>query len=77
MAEDGRAKVDKFEGHDFAFWKMQIEDLLYQTAYEILVISVHLHKFSSYLINWLTMVVVVDGWMLMNAYHKSADECLL
>ena len=30
MAEDGRAKVDKFEGHDFAFWKMQIEDLLYQ-----------------------------------------------
>ena len=30
MEEDGRAKVDKFEGHDFAFWKMQIEDLLYQ-----------------------------------------------
>ena len=30
MAEDGRAKVDKFDGHDFAFWKMQIEFLLYQ-----------------------------------------------
>ena len=30
MAEDGRAKVDKFDGYDFAFWKMQIEDLLYQ-----------------------------------------------
>ena len=33
MAEDGRAKVDKFEGHDFAFWKMQIEDLLYQKKF--------------------------------------------
>ncbi|KAL4563696.1 hypothetical protein LXL04_027741 [Taraxacum kok-saghyz] len=30
MAEDERVKVDKFEGHDFAFWKMKIEDLLYQ-----------------------------------------------
>lgn len=30
MAEDGRVKIDKFDGHDFGFWKMQIEDYLYQ-----------------------------------------------
>ena len=30
MAEDGKVKIDKFEGHDFGFWRMQIEDLLYQ-----------------------------------------------
>ena len=30
MAEDGRAKVDKFDEHEFSFWKIQIEDLLYQ-----------------------------------------------
>ena len=30
MAEDGKIKIDKFEGHDFGFWKMQIEDYLYQ-----------------------------------------------
>ena len=30
MAEDGKVKIDKFEGHDFGFWKMQIEDYLYQ-----------------------------------------------
>ena len=29
MAED-KIKIDKFEGHDFGFWKMQIEDYLYQ-----------------------------------------------
>ncbi|GKA57889.1 hypothetical protein Tco_0757077 [Tanacetum coccineum] len=26
MAEDGKIKIDKFDGHDFGFWKMQIED---------------------------------------------------
>nr|GFA04155.1 retrovirus-related Pol polyprotein from transposon TNT 1-94 [Tanacetum cinerariifolium] len=26
MAEDGKIKIDKFNGHDFGFWKMQIED---------------------------------------------------
>ncbi|GJZ80926.1 hypothetical protein Tco_0645920 [Tanacetum coccineum] len=30
MAEDGKIKIDKFDGHDFEFWKMQIEDYLYQ-----------------------------------------------
>ncbi|GKC76207.1 hypothetical protein Tco_1126981, partial [Tanacetum coccineum] len=30
MAEDGKIKIDKFDGHDFGFWKMQIEDYLYQ-----------------------------------------------
>ncbi|GJX37099.1 hypothetical protein Tco_0250402 [Tanacetum coccineum] len=30
MAEDDKIKIDKFDGHDFGFWKMQIEDYLYQ-----------------------------------------------
>ncbi|GJU52716.1 retrovirus-related pol polyprotein from transposon TNT 1-94 [Tanacetum coccineum] len=28
--EDGKIKIDKFDGHGFGFWKMQIEDYLYQ-----------------------------------------------
>ncbi|GKA40040.1 hypothetical protein Tco_0732633 [Tanacetum coccineum] len=30
MAEEGKIKIDKFDGHDFGFWKMQIEDYQYQ-----------------------------------------------
>nr|KYP54563.1 hypothetical protein KK1_000754 [Cajanus cajan] len=30
MAEDGKVKIDKFDESDFGFWKMQIEDYLYQ-----------------------------------------------
>ncbi|GKB83145.1 hypothetical protein Tco_0950040 [Tanacetum coccineum] len=30
MAEDGKIKVDKFDVHNSGFWKMQIEDYLYQ-----------------------------------------------
>nr|GEU34948.1 retrovirus-related Pol polyprotein from transposon TNT 1-94 [Tanacetum cinerariifolium] len=30
MAEDGKIKIDEFDGHDFGFWRMQIEDYLYQ-----------------------------------------------
>ncbi|GJR08294.1 hypothetical protein Tco_0790946 [Tanacetum coccineum] len=30
MTEDGKIKIDKFDGHDFGFWKMRIEDYLYQ-----------------------------------------------
>ncbi|GKC92968.1 hypothetical protein Tco_1158410 [Tanacetum coccineum] len=30
MTEDGKIKIDKFDDHDFGFWKMQIEDYLYQ-----------------------------------------------
>ncbi|KAJ9548930.1 hypothetical protein OSB04_021473 [Centaurea solstitialis] len=30
MAEDGKARVEKFDGQDFGWWKMQIEDLLCQ-----------------------------------------------
>ncbi|GKE82710.1 hypothetical protein Tco_1552710, partial [Tanacetum coccineum] len=30
MAEDGKIKIDKFDGHDSRFWKMQIEDYMYQ-----------------------------------------------
>ncbi|GKE48051.1 hypothetical protein Tco_1479309, partial [Tanacetum coccineum] len=30
MAKDGKIKIDKFHVQDFGFWKMQIEDYLYQ-----------------------------------------------
>nr|GEU79809.1 retrovirus-related Pol polyprotein from transposon TNT 1-94 [Tanacetum cinerariifolium] len=30
MAEDSKMKIDKFDGHDFGFWKMQIEGYMYQ-----------------------------------------------
>ena len=30
MAEEGKVKIDKFDGTDFGFRKMHIEDYLYQ-----------------------------------------------
>ena len=30
MAKEGRLKVEKFNGQGFQFWKMQMEDYLYQ-----------------------------------------------
>lgn len=30
MADASKVKIDRFDGTDFGFWKMQIEDLLYQ-----------------------------------------------
>lgn len=30
MADDGRFKIEKFDGSNFNLWKMQIEDYLYQ-----------------------------------------------
>eukprot|EP00253_Pinus_taeda_P004888 PITA_04888 len=30
MAEDGKFRVEKFNGQNFSFWKMQMEDYLYQ-----------------------------------------------
>eukprot|EP00253_Pinus_taeda_P011282 PITA_11282 len=30
MVEDGKFRVEKFNGQNFSFWKMQIEDYLYQ-----------------------------------------------
>jgi len=29
-ADEGKVKIEKFEGTDFGFWKMLIEDYLYQ-----------------------------------------------
>ena len=29
-ADEGKVKIEKFDGVDFGFWKMQIEDYLYQ-----------------------------------------------
>lgn len=29
-ADEGKVKIEKFDGTDFGFWKMQIEDCLYQ-----------------------------------------------
>ncbi|KHN11113.1 Retrovirus-related Pol polyprotein from transposon TNT 1-94, partial [Glycine soja] len=28
--EEGKVKIEKFDGRDFRFWKMQMEDYLYQ-----------------------------------------------
>ncbi|PNX64147.1 retrovirus-related Pol polyprotein from transposon TNT 1-94, partial [Trifolium pratense] len=28
--EEGKVKIERFDGRDFSFWKMQIEDYLYQ-----------------------------------------------
>ncbi|XP_028220274.1 uncharacterized protein LOC114401894 [Glycine soja] len=30
VLEEGKVKIEKFNGRDFSFWKMQIEDYLYQ-----------------------------------------------
>ena len=30
MAEEGKVRIEKFNGKDFRFWKMQIKDYLYQ-----------------------------------------------
>ena len=30
MAEEGKVRIEKFDGKNFRFWKMQIEDYLYQ-----------------------------------------------
>ena len=30
MIDEGKLKVDKFNGHNFHSWKMQMEDYLYQ-----------------------------------------------
>ena len=29
-ADERKVKIEKFDGADFGFWKMQIEDYLYQ-----------------------------------------------
>ena len=30
MADDGKLRVDRFNGENFQLWKMQMEDYLYQ-----------------------------------------------
>ncbi|KAK3043173.1 hypothetical protein RJ639_001606 [Escallonia herrerae] len=30
MAEEGKGKIEKFNGMNFQWWKMQVEDYLYQ-----------------------------------------------
>jgi len=30
VADEGKVKIGKFDGMNFSFWKMQIEDYLYQ-----------------------------------------------
>ncbi|KAJ0714724.1 putative RNA-directed DNA polymerase [Helianthus annuus] len=35
MAEDGKYRIEKFDGQDFGWWKMQIEDLLCQKDLEL------------------------------------------
>jgi hypothetical protein len=31
MSEDGKFRVEKFNGQNYQLWKMQMEDYLYQT----------------------------------------------
>lgn len=33
MADDSKQKIEKFIGTNFAFWKMQVEDLVYKKMY--------------------------------------------
>jgi len=35
MAEDGRFQIEKFDGTDLSWWKMQIEDLLIQKVLDV------------------------------------------
>ena len=35
MAKDGRFRIEKFDGIDFSWWKMQIEDLLVQNDLDV------------------------------------------
>ncbi|VFQ89387.1 unnamed protein product [Cuscuta campestris] len=35
MAEDGKFRIEKFDGTDFSWWKMQIEDLLVQKDLDV------------------------------------------
>jgi hypothetical protein len=30
MTEEGKLRIEKFDGSNFRFWKMQVEDYLYQ-----------------------------------------------
>ncbi|VFQ85624.1 unnamed protein product [Cuscuta campestris] len=36
MADDGKFRIEKFDGTDFSWWKMQIEDLLVQKDLDVL-----------------------------------------
>ena len=33
-ADEGKMKIEKFDGVEFSFWKMQIEDYLHQPLME-------------------------------------------
>ncbi|VFQ68701.1 unnamed protein product [Cuscuta campestris] len=35
MAEDGKFRIEKFDGTDFSWWKMQIEDLMVQNDLDV------------------------------------------
>jgi len=35
MTEEGRFEIEKFDGIDFSWWKMQIEDLLVQKDFDV------------------------------------------
>lgn len=30
MADDNKSRIERFDGSNFGFWKMQVEDYLYQ-----------------------------------------------
>jgi hypothetical protein len=41
--EDGNVKIEKFNGINFGFWKMQIEDYLYQKNLNLFLIRNQSH----------------------------------
>ena len=53
--EEGKVKIEKFDGRDFKFWKMQIEDYLYQKKlYQSLwrIPKIKIHSQFSWLEYW-------------------------
>ena len=53
-AEEGNIKVEKFNGSDFGYWKMQIEDYLYQRKLYLPLTSVRPDSMK------------VEDWVLLN-----------
>ncbi|GJW46464.1 retrovirus-related pol polyprotein from transposon TNT 1-94 [Tanacetum coccineum] len=57
MAEDGKIKIDKFDGHGFGFWKMQIEDYLMKEGASV---ADHVNEFNSILSRLMSVDIKFD-----------------
>ena len=38
--DEGKVKIDRFDGKDFGYWKIQIKDYLYQKKLHLLLLGV-------------------------------------